>query len=72
MNIELPSFKNVCAIIQNEEVHRKVMHRTITPGAPDVRPYLARPSFEEKLYKGKCLNLKWKYYHNIGHSIARC
>jgi hypothetical protein len=48
------------------------MHRTITPGAPDVRPYLARPSFEEKLYKGKCLNLKWKYYHNIGHSIARC
>lgn len=48
------------------------MHCTITPSAPDVCPYLTHPSFEEKLYKGKHLNLKWKYYHNIGHSIARC
>jgi len=72
MNTDLPSFKNVCATIQCEEVRRKVMLRTVNPSPPDVRAYIVRSPSEEKSYKGKRPDLKCQHCHNIGHSIDRC
>jgi hypothetical protein len=72
MNSDLPSFQNVCATIQREEVRRKVMSRTTAPSHPDVRAYLARPFSEGKTYKGKRPDLKCQHCHNIGHTIDRC
>jgi hypothetical protein len=72
MNSDLPSFQNVCATIQHEEVRRKVISCTTGPSHPDVRAYLARPFSEGKTYKGKQPNLKCQHCHNIGHTIDRC
>ena len=72
MNVELLSFKSVCATIQREESRRKVMSRTVTPCNPGVSAYLARPYSEGKVHKGKRPNLKCRHCHNIGHTIDRC
>lgn len=40
MNIELPSLKSVCATIQREEIHGKIMsHDAISSTQPDVCAY---------------------------------
>lgn len=72
MNNDLPSFKNICATIQREEVRRKVMPRSVNPSPPDVRAYITRSSSEENSYKGKHPDLKCQHCHIIGHSINRC
>ncbi|KAG6517659.1 hypothetical protein ZIOFF_021055 [Zingiber officinale] len=72
MNTDLPSFKNICATIQREEVRRKVMPRYVNTSPSDVRAYITRSSSEEKSYKGKRPDLKCEHCHSPGHSINRC
>ncbi|XP_075492446.1 uncharacterized protein LOC142530498 [Primulina tabacum] len=63
MNTDLPSFKNICATIQREEVRWKVMPRSINPCPPNVHAYIIRSSSEEKSYKGKRPDLKCQHCH---------
>jgi len=87
MNPELPTFKSVCATIQREEIHRKVMTREA--GVSDTRAYQTkllpqdmssrnadygqyRSLSENKAYKGKRPDSKCQYCHNIGHHVDRC
>lgn len=72
MNTDLPSFKNICATIQREEVRRKVMPRSVNTSPSDARAYITRSSSEEKSYKGKRPDLKCEHCHIPGHSINRC
>lgn len=62
MNTKFPALKNVCAAIQCESVHWKVMPRAV----------LSCPFSEERVYKGKCPDLKCQHCHNTVYPIDRC
>ena len=68
MNTELPSFTNVCATIQREEVRRKVMNKDTMASTPEVRAYLTN----ERKYKGKHPNLKCQHCNYMGHGKDTC
>ena len=87
MNPELPSLKSVCATIQREEIRRKVMTRDVgvsetrayqtklmpqdmNSGSFDHGQH--RPLSDSKNYKGKQIDLKCNYCHNLGHNADRC
>ncbi|CAN6712114.1 unnamed protein product [Malus baccata var. baccata] len=73
MNAELPSFIGVCAIIQREEVRRKVMSQDTKNPIPETRAYVfnnKRP--EGKVYKGKRPDLKCNYCDSLGHTRDKC
>jgi len=87
MNPELSSLKLVCATIQCEEIHRKVVTREV--GVSNTRAYQTkllpqdinsgttdhgqyRSLYDNKSYKGKQTNLKCQYCHNLGHHMDRC
>ncbi|XP_070681825.1 uncharacterized protein [Malus domestica] len=73
MNAELPSFTGVCAIIQREEVRRKVMNQETKDSVSETRAYVSsnkRP--EGKVYKGKRPDLKCSYCDSLGHIKDRC
>jgi hypothetical protein len=49
MNSELPSFANVCAIIQWEETQKKVMNLNIKSDLSEARAFLSyQRRYEEK------------------------
>ncbi|KAG6466789.1 hypothetical protein ZIOFF_075393 [Zingiber officinale] len=71
MTTELPSLKNVCAAIQREEVHRKIMPKYDVLNTSNPHAYLTLNE-EKKPYKGKRPNLKCDHCRGIGHTIDRC
>ncbi|CAN6677447.1 unnamed protein product [Malus baccata var. baccata] len=73
MNAKLPSFIGVYAIIQREEVRKKVMSQETKDSIPDTKAYVSsNKHFEGKLYKGKRPNLKCNYYDSLGHTREMC
>ncbi|PRQ16867.1 putative RNA-directed DNA polymerase [Rosa chinensis] len=73
MNTELPSFNNVCATIQREEVQKKVMNMETKTSASETRAYASNHrQAEAKVYKGKRPDLKCSYCEGVGHVRERC
>ncbi|GJY64728.1 retrovirus-related pol polyprotein from transposon RE2 [Tanacetum coccineum] len=70
LNAELPTLKSVCATIQREEIHRKVMINDAT--TPEARVYSANASLDKKPYKGKRSDQKCGHCNVHGHSMDRC
>ncbi|KAG6508487.1 hypothetical protein ZIOFF_033861 [Zingiber officinale] len=71
MTTELPSLKNVCAAIQREEVHRKIMPKSDVLNTSNPHAYLTLNG-EKKPYKGKRPDLKCDHCRGIGYTIDRC
>ena len=73
MNSELSSFSGVCAIIQREEVRKKVMSQETKTSISETRAYISNNNrFDAKTYKGKRPDLKCNYCDNTGHTRDRC
>ncbi|CAB4303479.1 unnamed protein product [Prunus armeniaca] len=73
MNLDLPSFANVCATIQREEIRRTVMNMETKANTFEARAYMSNNKHaEEREYKGKRLDLKCHHCNNTGHVIKRC
>ncbi|CAL8988728.1 unnamed protein product, partial [Prunus brigantina] len=73
MNLDLPSFANVCATIQREEIRRKVMNMETKANTSEARAYMSNNKHaEERVYKGKRPDLKCHHCNNTGHVIERC
>ncbi|XP_050106104.1 uncharacterized protein LOC126585671 [Malus sylvestris] len=68
MNPELPSFTNVCATIQREEVRRKVMNIGTKTSVTEARAYIAN----ERKYKVKNPHLKCQHCNYTGHVKETC
>ncbi|KAM1201341.1 hypothetical protein ACFX2J_017452 [Malus domestica] len=69
MNPDLPSFSSLGAMIQREEVRRKVMNLELKANIREVRAYFSNPKLgEESGYKGRKSGLKCRHYDAGGHS----
>ncbi|CAB4304375.1 unnamed protein product [Prunus armeniaca] len=68
MNLDLPSFANVCATIQREEIRRKVMNMETKANTSEPRAYMSNNKHaEERVYNGKRPDLKCHHCNNTGH-----
>ena len=73
MNSEMPSFTCVCAIIQREEVRKKVMNLETKSNMLETRAYVSNHSRTEGMpYKGKRPDLKCNYCDVVRHTQDRC
>ena len=78
MNSDLPSFKQVCATVQREELRRKVMKLEVSTNLSDSRAYAtSHKSQEERVYRGRRPELKCSHCSSIGrsgigHTRERC
>ncbi|XP_068322435.1 uncharacterized protein [Pyrus communis] len=75
MNSELPTFANVCAIIQREELRKKVMNTGTTMTASEARAYFSNDKkyfSSDKKYKGRNPYLKCKHCDATGHVRDHC
>ncbi|KAM1000884.1 hypothetical protein ACFX2A_007580 [Malus domestica] len=72
MNVELHSFKAVCATVQHEEARRKVMNLEKNSKISESRVYVVKhkPS-DIRPYKGKNPHLKCSYCDVICHVEER-
>ena len=67
MNTVLPSFTGVCAIIQREEVRKKVMSQEIKATVSETKAYVSSNyRHEGKVYKGK--RPECSYCDTLGHT----
>ena len=73
MNVELPSFKMVCATVQCDEARRKVMNLEMNSKISESIVYAGKhkPS-DSRPYKGKNPHLKCSYCDVVGHVKERC
>ncbi|XP_050137711.1 uncharacterized protein LOC126614131 [Malus sylvestris] len=71
MNVELPSFTGVCAIIQREEVRKKVMSQETKDVVSETRVDVSSNNRNEgKIYKG--MRPECSYCDTLGHTRDKC
>ena len=75
MNTELPTFSNVCIIIQREEVRRKVMKVEVKSSSSEARAFSAgqKPAASPKpVFKGKKADWKCTHCGSSTHLVETC
>ncbi|XP_068309694.1 uncharacterized protein [Pyrus communis] len=73
MNSDLLSFSSICATIQREEVHKRVMNMEVKTNMLEARAYASNhKAVEETVYRRKRLDMKCTYCNGVGHSRDRC